>query len=881
MFAVIISAFMLLTGVITSSLTAVGKSRQRFEPIIVNPLKAEKKATSAFHKAISHKKWPEVAYYMIQSIAAANLIDHNNVSSGIATIDSILSIVPPEWKSAFLLIKADYYAHIYMGNILKMTPDKSISSIDSIPSNSEEWSSDIFATKIYDICELILDNQYNNSLPLKKWEAFLSNTECAFSCGMTVGEFCALQCYKILRVFSETPFPIISENSLLESPKCKCTNLSFRALDFLIRDSQSRGQLFLLAKALVYKAESLPPGMKMKTLHQALKLLKDTEALQYILAYLGDYAVPSWDFHKSELPISNDEYIHMIKKSIVKYHNGIYVSKLKEIIENLTKSYIDIYYHGQYLVNSDISFKVNLFNAMSTWLLIYDCSNFANSRFSTLVRSLLPECKFVKAVKVDTERPWHKYIPNATAEIGSLHAGTYIIVPSTTPNYEGIYATVLESSVRPNSYENTPFYVSDITTMNFKPSDPETRIFVVNAKNGKPIEGAEVKIYKPNFNKKDSSLIETLTTDVDGSVLITADKFEFEAIFKDSKWSSKSICYNYTLNNESKQEKKVEIPTGTDIYHHSDSLRLEGYTINFLAEEPQNQPNLDDDSDMHLDIVPEMGTVKIETSEDMQPIVIFVEDSWNRKITKELKYTLINDKTDEIVAEGTFTSPYLFLPKKDYTSAVYTLEVSLLDDEDCDADIEVILWKKSDNYAPTGTKLWIPKNILMPKDNEASVDVAIGSGVPDRWIAAVLSSDDDKLISYQWIYVADSIVNVRIPTPKGNNIYQLNLTYTSDTQIEEENIWIFSSDHKNNIDCRLASLIDRRVSPFSHKYMSFVEMYASYDYYKSYKMPLIKPGFFHTSIINFPTINLHFTGWGYGRHGTYDPDQYPSSHGIY
>lgn len=881
----IISAFLLPIVVLSSSLTVAGKSRPRFQPIIVDPLKAEKKATSSLHKAIRKKEWQEVAYYMIQSVAAANLINHDNVLSGLATVDSILSIVPPEWKSAFLLIKADYYTHIYTRNILNMTHDKSVSSIDSIPSNPEEWSPDIFATKIYDICELILNDHYINSIPLKKWEAFLSNTKYAFSSGMTVGEFCALQCYKILSVFSDETYPIIyfiHEDPSLESPAQKCSKLSSHALDILIRDSQSRGQLFLLAKALVYKAECLPPELRMEVLHQALKLLKDTEALQYILAYLGDYAVPSWDYRISELPISNDVYIDMIKKSIANYPKGIYVSTLKEIIESLSKSHIDIDYHGQYLIESDISFKVNLFNADSIWLLIYDYSAFANSRFSPLVRSVLPECKFVKAVKVNTERLWQKFIPNATAEIGSLPAGTYIIVPSTTPDYKGIYSTVLDSSIKTDSHENTPFFVSDITALRLKPSNPETLIFVVSAKNGKPIEGAEVKIYKPNFNKKDSGLIETLTTDIDGGVLVTADKFEFEAIFKDSKWLSKSISYNYTLaDNESKQEKKVKIPSETGIYHSLDSLRLAGWIIDIFPNEQQNQPIPDDDSDMQLEIVPEMETVKIETSEEMQPIVIFVEDGWNRKITKELKYTLSNDETDEIVAEGTFTSPYLFLPKKDYASTVYTLEVSLLDDEDCFADMDVIMWKKSDAYVPTGTQLWIPKNILTPKGNEDSVNVAIGSGVPDRWIAAVLSSDDDKLISYQWIYVADTIVNMRIPAPKGNSIYQLNFTYTSDTQIEQENIWIFSAEHKTDIVRNAAALIESKVSPFTHKHLSFIEMYHSYDYYRSYSMPLKKPVFFNKSIIYLPTINLHFTGWGYGRDGTYDPDQQPASYGIY
>ncbi|MDE6379751.1 MAG: hypothetical protein K2L11_04695, partial [Muribaculaceae bacterium] len=210
---------------------------------------------------------------------------------------------------------------------------------------------------------------------------------------------------------------------------------------------------------------------------------------------------------------------------------------------------------------------VKLSNCNESWVLVYDYAPYAGaSSNSPRTREIAARCHLVKAVKAEAEGniPFSNY---TKANIGNLPTGTYVVIPSATPDAKGIYSTILNDSWR------EPFTVSDISVMSLKTPDARTRIYVVDGTNGHPIEGAQVKVYSRNSYSTPRSLVSTLTTGKDGSVTISEQRFEIEATYNGSKWKSDSRYYNSTAQSDTTERKHVQILAERALCHPGDSVK--------------------------------------------------------------------------------------------------------------------------------------------------------------------------------------------------------------------------------------------------------------------------------------------------------------------
>ncbi|MDE7351013.1 MAG: hypothetical protein K2N25_08100, partial [Muribaculaceae bacterium] len=181
-------------------------------------------------------------------------------------------------------------------------------------------------------------------------------------------------------------------------------------------------------------------------------------------------------------------------------------------------------------------------------------------------REIAARCRLVKAAKVsaDGQTP---FSADTKAVIGKLPKGKYVVIPSATSDRKGIYSNILNDSWR------EPFTVSDISVMSLQCPDARTRIFVVDGGNGRPIEGAQVKVYTRKNYSSPRQLVRTMTTDSKGCVTVTEERFEIEAIYNGSKWSSESRYYNSTARRDTTEYNRVQILTDKALFHPGDSLQ--------------------------------------------------------------------------------------------------------------------------------------------------------------------------------------------------------------------------------------------------------------------------------------------------------------------
>lgn len=986
-----LATVVLLLGLLVSNASANKvATKSMTTPDFAYPKTVEKNAATELEKAVAHGDWPAALKATIQNVTASNLISTGNVVNGLAKIDSIAALAPAEWEPAFRLVEVDIYNALYGSQRWKA--DNRKLPLDSVPANPYEWSRDIFADKVLNLCNEIIDGIGSSGKPLSEWKSFLENTSDSFAFGMTVDEFLCKKCFSYLNMYSDEArdvIPFFAADNVATTPVQKCMALRNKAIDLLIDMAEERNQPMLLAEALSDKGETLPESLRMKFLVNAYDIVKGTEGEQIILSDFRQYCNASQAaYMESAFPFSLKEYIDMLQKSIADFPKGRYVNSIKNILNDFTQPFANIRYTNQYLTSSTITMDVTLSNCNVTWLLIYDFSPYENATRQPKTKDLAARCRLVKAVKVtaDGSIPFEA---NAKAEIGSLPAGIYAVVPSATPDSKGIYATIQNNSWR------EPFKVSDISVKTLRYPNASTQVFVVDGANGKPIEGATVKIFTRKNYSSPRVLARTLTTGPDGSVIVTDDRFEIEASYNGSKWSGNRSSYS-TFNKDTTRHDRIQILADRGIYHPGDSLkgaviayftrqydmqlnaerkfeillrdpngkevanqlietdrfgraavdfelpeqgllgswqlmardeegknlgstsfqvadyvaptffitsentvedinpgdvvRIKGqvltysgmpvanatvrysirynppmrwfstgwatydssvtagedgkYTIelptaNLIgtqfergvfyvqlsatspAGETQEGPTERFAIGREFNIYPAGGSpLTINASESMPDFLFYVTDMLGRKVKKEVNYTMVNSVTNEVVAEGSFMSPTLSLPSKDYPSATYWINVNMAEDEDVEDSLAITIWKNSDKSAPEGTKLWVPIDKVTAKEGAGEVNVTVGSGIADRWIPAVLSSDDDEILSVEWLHVDKDNLSVPVKAPLGNMRYNLNLSYLSDLETDGANVVIYSASSENNLRVATESFRDK-ISSGEEEHWSF------------------------------------------------------------
>ncbi len=355
---------MFLCGLLCFNISTNAIAQKMKTPDFAYPKTVEKNASANLNRAVASGDWSAAVEAAIQSVVASNLVSKENATTGIAKIDSVAALAPSEWKPAFLLIKADIYNSIY--NSIQWQANSRQIPTDSVPSNPYEWSRDIFALKILDICKDVIDSKEPTNLSLKEWSKFIENTSDAFAFGMTVEEFLCQRSFDLLNTYADATkdvIPFFTNQAEPITPGQKCAALRDVAINQLIDSAASGKRMMILAKALSDQANALPYSLRMKAFLEAYDRLKGSEGEQMILGNLREYiSIDPMPGEESVFPYSAQEYVALLKASVADYPKGMYVNNLKNIINSLSQPTATISYQDQYLTSSDISMSMTLKN---------------------------------------------------------------------------------------------------------------------------------------------------------------------------------------------------------------------------------------------------------------------------------------------------------------------------------------------------------------------------------------------------------------------------------------------------------------------------------------------------------------------------------------
>lgn len=590
--AQVATAVLFIATILNPSAMTAAKKNTSTAPDFAYPKTVQKNADKNLEAAIASGNWQKATLAIIQTVTAANIISHDSVTANLLVIDRYVQSAPADWKPVLQLIEADIYNSIY--NNIRWKADQRELPYDSIPSNPYEWSRDMFANKIYSLCSEITASNATDNKPLKDWSGILTDADMSIKLGMTVDEFLLKKCSDLLNVYSaetDDVIPFFGNTAEASTPGQKCRNLRDKAIDMLIDKCSSKGQDILEANFLVKKADFSPYSLRQKLLMSAYEKLKDSEGSQLILQKLESNVMSDDAEDHPDFMIGKKQYADMLKKSIAQFPNGRYVNALKNILNNSTSPSANIEYRSQYLSSADISMNVTLNNCNQTYLLIYDYSKYKNATKSPSNSVIASNCRLAKAVKAEAQGT-PPFSSKVSANIGTLPAGTYVVLPSSTSNGKGIYPSIAKQTWR------QPFSVSDISVFSIDCLDATSRVFVVDGSDGHPIEGATVNIYTRKNYSSNRNLAATLTTNKEGFATVTEKNCDVEASYNGSKWTNNLRIYNTAQRADTTTRRNVTILPDRSIYHPGDSV----CAVFIAYSSKENNLNLDIDKEFTIEL---------------------------------------------------------------------------------------------------------------------------------------------------------------------------------------------------------------------------------------------------------------------------------------
>lgn len=562
------------------------KSTPSHTPDFAYPQTVEKNAMRDLDAALSKRDWKNAAVACVKSVTAANLVSRENVVTGLSRLDSICRVAPDEWKPAFRLMQADIYSKIYSSQKWQM--DSRQLPLDSFPENPYDWSRDLFALRILDLCKPMVNDAPAMSAPISAWTPFLTDTSFASGMRMTVGEFILMRSFSILNDFSDSAADIIPFFSTVEVPATplqKCADLRSKAVDSLINlAAAAKKQSIILGKAYVLQSGTLPAYRKSAALKMAYDSLKGTEGEQVVL-----YEMARSLFFRQGIPadlgFSKHDFIATVENSIAKFPKAPYSDALREILQGYTMPSLEFCNSNQFLSNSPVKVSLTLKNCRDTHLLVFDYKPFVDATSNPTTAQLTSRARLANAIKV---APGCENCDTVMeVDLGFYGPGEYVVIPSSSPSAAGIYP-VLANDQWPSS-----FSVSDISYYILRCPDQSSRVFIVDGVTGSPVKGAKVSVYEKKYWNSPRKLLRTLTTGEDGFVTITDRNFEFKAEFNGSVCSSDHAVNASNYRSDMKERFNVSFFTDRSIYHPGDTVEAavvayasKGYDLSLCSGMP-------------------------------------------------------------------------------------------------------------------------------------------------------------------------------------------------------------------------------------------------------------------------------------------------------
>ncbi len=496
------------------------------KPDFAYPKTVQADASVVFDKSVASGDWNNALKASIQLSIAESLISQDNFMKGVENFEIIATKAPAPWRNLAYLIEGKMYAQLYQSK--RWIFDSREVSADSISNNPMEWDKNLFKDKIEDLLiKSLQDSAHNNSLPISDIQTLLSDYGDAVKYGISVGDFIDMEAVEISGIFGNE-----SQKQYLTYVNGKCEN------------SNPGKEAYL-----TWFKYTNSPDRKV-VLNQALEKFGDTK---YATPFLLDKSFEGDTACYKEL-----------SAYMKKFPDCVDANAIKNRISSLLTQSLSFSCDGQYISGTDFTVKLKSRNL---------------SKFNVLVLRL-PDNQISKEIKLNEIAGLGKVVKSISCDINGLPAeeverelivsglpqGVYTMVASTNADLSGLIKGVYSRRSVPT------FLISDIAlfTVNDTGKDKFGRLYVVDAKNQKPISGAKVQLTSTDRKQK---RVLSLLTDKDGKVDVPKSGWDVSVVSGKNRIQERVWGFEQSRG-KSGVSKNVKILTDLSLYHPGEKAQF-------------------------------------------------------------------------------------------------------------------------------------------------------------------------------------------------------------------------------------------------------------------------------------------------------------------
>lgn len=480
-------------------------------PDFAFPETVEKNAVPRLKEAMRNKDGIGAVKAAIEVIVARNSISSSSFNENVAMLDSMASELAAPYSSLCLLLEADMYRQLY--NDDRWTYRERTLPLDSYPSDPLAWSSELFARKTLELVRKANGNtEAAESMPVKDIATVLTDVENAEKSGLTIYDFIVYKSHDLLDTFrdgsSEMVIPFRKDGGVKAvTPAEQCWEYGRDLMKRLFEYHEAKGDVGPLAVAVCRYSDTFDNEDRPEFLKEWISRLDGTPDVALVM---DDYFNSLDIFANSDRNANGVREIYGTMKGwLAKFPDSRFSKMIKNDVAIIENRSVVFQVPNIALPGEPVKINASLRNLNKVYALIYSVPE-KYAPMNGLNRKAFPsKAKFVKAVPVEAEGTV-PFSSEKEIELPALPTGYYVIVPSSKP----VLSAGWKKEVR--EWSLTPINITDISVINSSNSGQKgsSRVYVVDARTQKPIEGARVEIYS---DRNPSRIVRSGLTDASGA----------------------------------------------------------------------------------------------------------------------------------------------------------------------------------------------------------------------------------------------------------------------------------------------------------------------------------------------------------------------------
>lgn len=425
-------------------------------------------------------------------LAIADLsISIDSVDAQAARFEYLESKLTTPYRNLSALFHAKLLSEVYSSDSYRYNTRQI--PLSPRPASVKEWNRDIFAQKMDSLISFAVGGEKLAFKPLKEISSLLINVSDGEKAGMSVLDFISMQSVDILLVFGlsdAVPFRFGDITGGLSSVE-SCNELSKRILEESIKRNKDRGKTQLASYfSWEFLNNQSDDARSEKLLGEYYQKYKDTPyGAQFVGLYVRRAILGIYKNNESQ-ELKNtrrQKGLAILEEYLKKYPAASNTSALREAVNELRSTEVNISVPNQILENEEWKLSVKTSNLYSFNILIYKINDTYNGDKSSIEVGRIPiygKLSNIVPVTMSGIVPDEK---TDTLRMVGLPAGRYVFVVSKGDKLTEMVGYNARSSVNILNVSNITYFLDQ---------DEKTgtrRLYIADGHSLQPLEGAEIR----------------------------------------------------------------------------------------------------------------------------------------------------------------------------------------------------------------------------------------------------------------------------------------------------------------------------------------------------------------------------------------------------